>query len=56
MTHTTRYETRDGKTRRVKEAPPATAETAETTGKTAAPEASGADHNQSPAQPAKKGA
>jgi hypothetical protein len=56
MTHITRYETRDGKTHRVKDPAPANPGMAETTGKTAAPEASGTDHNQAPGQPAKKGA
>jgi hypothetical protein len=56
MTYTTQYETRDGKTYRVEDAPPAAAGTAEPTGKTAAPEASGADPSHAPDQPAKKGA
>ncbi|MDR3124184.1 MAG: hypothetical protein LBU16_10470 [Treponema sp.] len=53
MTHTTRYETRDEKTRRVNDTPPQAAGTAKPA---AAPKSGGADNNQPAAQPAKQGA
>jgi hypothetical protein len=53
MTHITQYETRDGKTYRVKDPAPANPETAETA---AAPNPNDADHNHAPDTPAKKGA
>jgi hypothetical protein len=53
MIHTTRYETRDGKTRRVKDAPPAQAGTAEPA---APPKPASANNSQTPGKPAKQGA
>ena len=54
MTHTTNYETRDGKTYRVKDAPPAPAGEKKPA---AAPEPNaGADNTHAPGKPAKQGA
>ena len=54
MTHTTRYETRDGKTYRAKDAPPAPAGEKKPA---AAPDANtGAESTHAPARPAKQGA
>jgi hypothetical protein len=53
MTHTTKYETRDGKTRRVKDTPPAKPGTAEPA---AAPKPNAADNTHGPGKPAKEGA
>ncbi|MDR1278642.1 MAG: hypothetical protein LBK02_07815 [Treponema sp.] len=55
-THVTRYETKDGKTRRAKDTPPAAPGKAETTGTTAAPKTNGADNTHAPGKPAKEGA
>ena len=50
MTHTTEYETRDGKTYRVENAPPAAPAAAD------APKPAGAETTHTPAKPAKQGA
>jgi hypothetical protein len=50
MTYVTKYETRDGKTYRVEDAPPETQGAADPA---AAPKSDGADHSQAPARPAK---
>jgi hypothetical protein len=51
-TYVTKYETRDGKTRRVEDAPPAPEGTKEPA---AAPKTAGADNSHTPAKPAKEG-
>jgi hypothetical protein len=56
VTHTTRYETRNGKTHRVKGPAPAAAGKPETAEPAAAPKANGADNNHTPGKPAKEGA
>jgi hypothetical protein len=54
MTHTTNYETRDGKTYRVKDAPPVPSEAAKPA---AAPEPNtGTETTRAPGKPAKQGA
>jgi hypothetical protein len=51
--HVTRYETKDGKTRRAKNPPPAPQKTTEPK---AAPKNAGADNSHAPGSPAKEGA
>jgi hypothetical protein len=57
MTHTTRYETRNGKTRRVKGQAPAAgkAENVEAAGTAGAPKTNSADNNHTPGKLAKEG-
>jgi hypothetical protein len=55
MTHTTRYETREGKTYRADDAKPALPANPGAA-ETAAPKKDGADNHQMPGRPAKEGA